>query len=226
MATDRASIAHLERAMRNNELFAMNLKQGLEAIPKKVLGVLAATALDRSIRKTKHDSSRAAANWDLSIGGTGIRQALSPSSYKQSGDSWGDIGERYDAGDYENFVLAAKALFYGYGEPGVTARGSESVFLEPEKGGRLASSLRIGQSGEAPSVYLFNPVMTMANARMDKAGHTYAYNAFFGSEAGPEMAQSTVQMIGNGYVPYLVKQINQQVKWAFANKTYWNATFG
>lgn len=225
MATNRASIAHLERAMRNNELFAMNLKQGLEAIPKKVLGVLAATALDRAIRKTKHDSSRAAANWDLSIGGAGIRQALSPSSYKQSGGSWGDIGERYDAGSFEATVLGAKAMFYGYGEAGAGG-GGESVFLEPEKGGRIASSLRIGQSGEAPSVYLFNPVMSMANARMDKSGRTYAYHAFFGSEAGPEMAQSTVQMIGNGYVPYLVKQISQQVKWAFANKTYWNATFG
>lgn len=225
MATDRAAIANLERAMRNNELFAMNLKQGLEAIPKKVLGVLAATALDRSIRKTKHDSSRAAANWDLSIGGYGLRQDLSPSSYKQSGASWGSIGERYDAGAFEATVLGAKALFYGYGESGKGGAG-ESVFLEPEKGGRLASSLRIGQSGEAPSVYLFNPVMSMANARMDKSGHTYAYNAFFGSEAGPDVAQSTVQLVGNGYVPYLVKQINQQVKWAFANKTYWNSMFG
>jgi len=225
MATNRGAIANLERAMRNNELFAMNLKQGLEAIPKKVLGVLAATALERAIRKTKHDSSRAAANWDLAIGGVGIRYHLSPAEYKQSVEVGGQIGGRHYEGAYETSVLNAKATFYGYGEPsGVTA--GDGVLLEPERGLRLHSQLRIGQSGEAPSVYLFNPVMSMANARMDTLGRTYAYHAFFGSEAGPEIAQSTVQMVGNGYIPKLVKQINQQVKWAFANKGYWNAMFG
>lgn len=225
MATNRVTLAHIEQAIRNNELFAMNLKQGLDAVPKKVLGVFSVTALDRAIRKTRHDSSRAAANWDLSVGGHGFREALSPARYGESGSSWGAIGERYDAGAYEAAVLGAKALFYGYGEAASGLGGGEPIFLEPEKGGFISSSLRLGQSGEAPTVYLFNPVMSMANARMDRAGRTYAYRAFSGEEAGPEVVQSTVQMIGSTYIPYLVKQINQQVKWAFANKTYWNANF-
>jgi hypothetical protein len=213
-------LERLRRAQKNNELFAANLKDGLKAMPKLVLGVTAATALDRAIRETKHDSSRAAANWDLSFGGSGVRTSLSPSAYGER-----PAGQRGDRGTNENVVLAHKVMYYGY----APVDGGSGLF-EPEAGMRLYKSLRIGLSGEAPAVILFNPVMNIDNARRDggpeHGGNTYAYNAFYGEQGDIVGTGAVTSLVGNGYIPVMVKEISQQVRWATANKKLWASMFG
>jgi superfamily II DNA or RNA helicase len=54
-----------------------------------------------AIDKTKHDSSRFAATWNLSISGRQMFTTMDPSEYLQHGTSYGSVGKKRSDGSYK-----------------------------------------------------------------------------------------------------------------------------
>jgi hypothetical protein len=162
-STDRKVRAALRH---NNTLFA-SLTNAVSGLGKKTLAAASAAALSGAMtnRNTKHDSSRAAANWDLEVGhsnpyGKSVSGGLNPSQYH---DQEFGVGGRGDQGSNQGQVAEIKAQRYGYSGYGANTTVSENSWLY--------NALGVGQKGR-PAVYLFNPVSTVKG---------YAENALTGA---------------------------------------------
>lgn len=200
---------NLTEAMRKNGIFVANISASLRSVPKHVTAVLAANSLVQVILATKQDSSRAAANWNLSVSGVGLHPFLDPTQYHEAGESWGTIGGKGDAGQFASAVLDYKKMYYGI------SKSSSSTLFEVDRGGRLFNQLGVGQQGNY-RVDLFNPILGDLNQRRAGAGHTghtYAYYAFDGEDDTAFMPglENVRESIGNGYIPYLLTKLNDLV---------------
>ena len=147
----------LQDAEKRNKKYLLNVRKGLDDLSKNLLATLAANALNHAITAapagpTVHDSSRFAANWDLSLKAGAIRVAIDPAKYLQAGESYGAVGKKGDGGKYKDAVKSAKAAFYGY-------TASSHGHVEVIVGGRIHAALGVGKAGAAPSVYLYNPII-------------------------------------------------------------------
>lgn len=214
LAGFKAGKEGVQLALKNNEMYIANLKQGLQGVPRAVLATLAAASLEMAVKKTLHDSSRFAANWDLGFSSQGpaLRAQAAPRDYGDSTDSAGTIGKKGSAGQRRKAVLGAKATYYGY-TPG--ANGIPTV--SPE--GRLASWLGIVQSRSTttapprtiPRVELFNPFTSSDYARPDGKGRTYAYNALDGDGKSALLAGATalVDRVGKAVIPMEILRIRK-----------------
>lgn len=200
---------NITEAMKKNGIFVANLSASIRSVPKYVTAALAANSLVQVILATKHDSSRAAANWKLSVSGVGLHPFLDPAEYHEAGESWGVIGGRGDLGDSADTVLEYKKMYYGI------SKSPSSTLFEVDKGGRLFHQLGVGQQGNY-RVDLFNPILGDLNQRRAGAqhtGHTYAYYAFDGDSAETFMPglENVRESIGSGYIPYLLTKLNDIV---------------
>ena len=210
--------AELIEALRNNGIYVANLTAALRGLPKDIAGALAATALMMAVDSTKHDSSRAAANWDLAVSGKmAVRTNLDPLMYGESGDRFGRIGKKGTAGRAASLVRSYKKMFYGLRQvPGMPG------LWQAARGGILYEALGIGQAG-TPRVDLYNPIAGDLNVR--RAGdrehqnasalwHSYAYYAFGGSNPNTFLPglETAKEMIGSGYIPMRVLAIGNALK--------------
>ena len=207
----------IELALKNNEMYIANLKAGLYGMPNRVLAALAASALDMAIDKTKHDSSRFAANWNLSISGRQMFATMNPSEYLQHGTSYGSVGKKRSGGSYKKAVRTAKSVYWGY-----TIGDSLCTVNE---GGRLFTELGLGKKvgGASPppvnrKVELYNPVTSSDFSRIDGLGNSYAKNALSGPGGTTFMSAATAQRIGNAVIPLEIKRISQELQWMHARK--------
>jgi hypothetical protein len=211
----KGGAAGVKLALKNNEMYIANLKAGLKDVPRNVLGALAASALEMAIKETKHDSSRFAANWDISVGGVGLRGNMAQRDYGESGERFGSIGEKNSKGDHYNAVQKAKSLYYGYTtgpEVGVNLLTPNGMLWDALKMGRKAG---VGSPpGAIPRVELFNPITSADYGRPDGAGHTYAFNALKGGGQSQMMAgaQSVADRVGNAMVPMEILRITKMLK--------------
>lgn len=154
----------LRKAIKNNEVVFKSLTNSFLLLGKKSLGTGAAAALETAMSSpnTKHDSSRAAANWDVNIGGSNPygRQPneLAPKLYaNQPGSNSGSrykIGKRRDEGKNEAVMKSRKRRRYGYKKGG---RGDASTAIVAENSW-IYNQLNIGRPGK-PAVHLFNPIL-------------------------------------------------------------------
>lgn len=210
------SAEQLRKISRDNTFLAANLSDAVRGLGRKALAALAATALHEVIDYTKHDSSRFAANWDLAFNRDGYRDAMQPWRYGEA-----PAGQRDDKGANKQATQAAKHVYYGY------FKHPSGAFL-PLPGGYLWDRVGLGgqvgtpvgggtgrrQLGALPRVELFNPLIGMTRQRLDGSGHSYAFNALYG-EAGGDMTMAeerVAQLVGEGYLPTLVKDIADQVR--------------
>lgn len=191
--------------MQNNQAYSAKLNTLLKGLPKRVLGVYAATALHNAqqLSVTKHDSSRAAANWNLQVGNSPIPQHLDPGAYGTS-----PIGQRGDAGSHAKRVMDYKRQFWNY----YKRHGA----MIPKKGGVLWSAIGVGKAGTAPVVRLYNPVFSL------KFDH-YAKNAFVGAPG--EVSEMIKRASGGGVplselsrtaIPNLVRELARELRWKYA----------
>lgn len=194
----------------DNKLFLMNFSAALKGAGKLALGVAAAEGLHMAITEaTKHDSSRAAANWDLGFRGN-VRQTLQPARYGEN-----PAGFRGDEGMNKERVWAYKTMVYGI-EKKSTNFGR---WWAPIEGQRLWSELGIGQLGGTPRVDLYNPLLGNVVARADGQGRTYAYNAFGGSQTPyVAMGPGGQQALGSGFSLWAAAYLMKTIKEATAQK--------
>jgi hypothetical protein len=207
----------IELALKNNEMYIANLKAGLYGMPNRVLAALAASALDMAIDKTKHDSSRFAANWNLSISGRQMFATMDPSEYNQHGTSYGSVGKKRSGGSHKEAVLVAKSVYWGY------TRGANNLCTVSE-GGRLFTELGLARrtvtSGPPVNrkVELYNPVTSSDFSRIDGFGNTYAKNALTSMGPAVFMSAATAQRIGSAVIPLEIQRITQELRWMSARR--------
>lgn len=156
---------------RRNQQYSDKLSALFIGLPRRALATAAATALHRAISETRHDSSRAGANWDLAIGTGSVPTEWNPAEYRQpmtrGGQSSPAIGTRYDAGRHRTMVLEYKAAFYGY-QPGPGGlqipidggRLSRLLDVQPASAGFLSRSFSAIKHfiSLTPEVRLYNPI--------------------------------------------------------------------
>jgi len=211
--------AGYQLALNKNGVYVANISAALRGIPKRVVGALAATTLVEAINATKHDSSRAAANWELALFREKIRTTLSPAHYEQENPRWGVTGSKGDKGFLRDVVLDYMKMWYGIA-PGV------GKWYEPNPKGLLGDALGIHDFSPTPTIELFNPILGSAHltrgAGGDHSGSSYAYYAFSGGDPQSFMAGlgNAKQLIGNGYLPHLIKQLASQIKGSNTRGTF------
>lgn len=199
----------VQLALKNNEMYIANLKIGLQGIPRTLLATLAAASIEMAVKKTIHDSSRFAANWELGFSSQGppIRLQPDPAKYEGSTESSGTIGKRKSKGAMRKRVLAAKASYYGY------KSGANGIpVVDPQ--GRLASWIGIvlGRTTTTapprtiPRVELFNPFTSATYTRPDGHGRSYAANALFDKKV---LLPGMEQRIGAAVIPMEILRIRQ-----------------
>jgi hypothetical protein len=155
----------------------------MEAVPKYLLGAYAATVLEMAIKHTKHDSSRFAANWNLAVGEAAPLNSGNPDPYhyNSSGDSYGTVGKKRDAGKWKESVVAAKRMYYGYADAGgymKLTKGRLSSALYPRAGKAVSgagslSGVALGwrdKAGTPPKIYLYNAFMRPGYVPFRKSG--------------------------------------------------------
>ncbi len=207
-------------ALDQNGVFVANLTTELYQIPKRLVGALAATTLTKAIYATKHDSSRAGANWDLALFGESIRNNLSPSVYGQELGSGMSIGKKGDMGSNTEYVVFYKHMFYGIDNSVVKG------WQEPFKGGLLYDAIGTHDRGTIPKIELYNPILgensrTARRSGGSHEGHTYAFNAFYGGlESVLPGLKATADQIGNGYLPHMIMQANRRLTTAKAQGVF------
>jgi hypothetical protein len=141
-------------AIKNNNAVFLALTRQVQRLGKKTLAAMSAAALDGAMESdsTKHDSSRAAANWHLVVGGQtpygSVSSGLNPSEYE---DARFDIGKRGDEGKKKPDVINQKRHAYAYEGSGTATRATQ--------GGWLYDAIGVGKSG-TPGVHLYNAVTT------------------------------------------------------------------
>jgi hypothetical protein len=204
MSSVRGSInwskGSLRLVVKQNEVYAEKLNTLMKGLPKQVLGAYAATALNNAIEMTKHDSSRAGANWALLFGNTAPPNSLNPKSYGSY-----PIGERDDHEANKAVTLKYKQDVYGY--------YAKYGVMIPKKDGWIYRALKIGEKGTAPVVRLYNPVITPELLR-------YAQNAF-PSQDMSAISSSVLAGAGGGinmanmsrqFLPQLIREISAEMK--------------
>lgn len=237
-----------EYAAKHNEIVATNLKAAMFAMPKYLLGGYAATALNLAIKHTKHDSSRFAANWNLSIGKAALPNNGDPDplAYRQTGDSYGAIGEKGSKGANRLAVQMSKRVYYGYtnSEKGSDVmkltKGRLAEALYPRADGQVSkakgksaslSGTKLGffqKLGMAPRIYLYNPFMKpdYVPFRKDtwhprkptnlREGKTYPQNAL--PKGGvTQVTDEVSKVMGHGFLQEAVRKMAIDMK--DANKT-------
>jgi len=190
-------------AARNNKTVFKSLTNSFNGLGKKTLGTGAAAALEAAMRKgiTNHDSSRAAANWDVNIGGNNpykrSTSELAPkyyASHRTEGAairSRYEIGERGDRGKNAGNMASRKRKRYGYTRAG----GDENVKVR--EGSWIYNNLNIGKPGRPP-VQLFNPIMGMIPP--------YAVRAFPGFD---KFKTSVLSMIVSSAKPVVFEEVDR-----------------
>lgn len=172
----------------NTNLFDRMRKAVVGESAKLAAVASAATLYSAMDAYTVHDTSNAAAHWDLQINGStpsGSRPDQIPSSPH-------GVGPRYSAGAYKEDAIAKKAQRYGFNPVG----GSKVV--EVPKGSWLFNAVK----GSNPQISLFNPVGGIPR---------YKDNAF------PDIASFTSQVramalgAGNGYKPIFIRNVSQEI---------------
>lgn len=144
----------MQAVFRRNHMFAMNFKKQMGSVTKQVMGTAIAYTLHKAVLATYHDSSRAAANWNIAFGGTAPAQIWDPKKYLESGPSFGTIGEKGDKrgeAGLDQAIAGYKSFYYGY-----EADGGFGVTLS--KGGRIWTELGIGEFKTPPKVIIYNPI--------------------------------------------------------------------
>ena len=169
----------LRTAVRRNETLFKSLKAEVPGLGKKVLGGMVAAALAEAMRNgTKHDSSRAAANWDVNVGNANpygrTTTELAPKEYN---DTTYQIGTRGSDGNEANNAIAEKLHRYG-----CDSKTNPETMLQ---GGWLWDALKIGKPGNVQA-HLFNPVTRLG---------PYGDNAIIGLE---ELRSSVKDKVRNG----------------------------
>ena len=185
----------LRTAIRHNRLLFENLTFAVRGMGKKVLGSAAGAALKTAMStgNTVHDSSRAAANWDLQIGGANpygrSESQLAPKKY---GDPTYGIGERGWSG-----LMAGDVIMNKLGKYGCNPQTGEMA-----EGGWVWNQLKIGQKGVV-SVKLFNPVTKYTE---------YGNNAIVGLSQLRTDVAGNAKAIAKIAAFKAVKEINKQLK--------------
>lgn len=187
----------LMATIKANETYIHNLKQYLYGIPKKAAGVVAATllhkAMDAENRKTTvHDSSRAAANWNLVFGASPPPAEWDPKTYNQH-----PAGGRGDSGLNASAVSEYKQGYYGYKWDG--------KFAIPNEGGKIHSALRVGQSGALPQIHLYNPIFT---PQSDYTKHAWGEK----NADGSLLAGVVLSQVSNDYMPKYIHEIAKKLR--------------
>jgi hypothetical protein len=187
--------------VKKNSAYAEKLNTLLKGLPKKALAVYAATALDNAIRHTKHDSSRAAANWNLEFGNGGVPTTWNPSLYGTH-----PVGQRGSGGTYEMATIAYKANFYGY--------SAEGEFKVPTATGKISKMIGVGQKGTAPVVRLYNPIFSPES--LTYAKHAFPYGA-------PDLTDAILSGAGGGvalskvskeFMPNYIRDLGRRIRTA------------
>lgn len=188
--------------IRENEMYIHNLKQYLYGIPKKAAGVVAATMLHKAMdrEKTVHDSSRAAANWNLVFGSSPPPAEWDPKVYNQH-----PIGDRGDNGKNAAAVMEYKQGYYGYHWDG--------KFATPKEGGKIHSALRVGKGGSLPQIHLYNPIFT--------AQSDYTKNAWGESNADASVLAGVVlSEVSQDFMPKYLHELARRLKTSAAYKEF------
>jgi hypothetical protein len=220
----------------HNQIVSANLKLSMASVPKFLLGAYAATALDTAVRLTKHDSSRFAANWNLSVGKQGPLNDGNPDpiKYNESGESFGTIGTKGDAKRFFIRVLTAKRMYYGYTNQTkgssymmlTKGRLAEALFpragdkVQYAKNGRSLANVKLTadeMAGEAPAIYLYNAFMRpdSINSRLDGAGRSYPENALFKEGATP-LKEEVSKVMGKGLLQEVLVKLAAEMRAANA----------
>lgn len=188
-------------AVRQNEYYAQALSQGVLGLGKQVLARYAADALDLAVRETVHDSSRAAANWDLAFSGEGLRDHLAPAEYGTP--PIGYRGDGKDGGKNGNVanVLAWKADYYGY----QFSQGGSVV----AKNGTIGRAIKMCEWGTPPRVQLFNPIFS-------EEKRNYAKHAFKGysqiDKLYGKLVGEVASNLSSDFIPKLVDELRISLK--------------
>jgi hypothetical protein len=224
----KAGYAGLKLAQKNNEMFAANLKESMRGMPKRALGIFSATVLDMAIEETKHDSSRFAANWELSFGTNNLRERVAPSKYFETTQSAGTIGGRDFDGAAKDAVVAAKRVYYGYGPAGSAAGAMSGGLNQIAEGGRIHEWLNLGGNWlnrtltNTPKVQLYNPLMRGDKMWVDGYGNSYPFNALYGDDKGGGVlfvgADEMTQRVGNAVIQMEILRLQSMVRWAKVKK--------
>lgn len=230
--------ASVKYAARHNQIVAANLKLGMEAVPKYLLGAYAATVLDMAIKHTKHDSSRFAANWNLSIGNSPPLNSGNPDPYlyNSSGDSYGTVGKKRDAGKWKESVLAAKRVYYGYTDAGghmKLTKGRLSSALYPRAGKAVSGAGSLSgvvldwrdKAGTPPKIFLYNAFMRPNMLRRSgwtseqrEEGRSYPQNALPKS-GGTLLPDDVSSVMGQGLVQEMIHTLATRMRAANAQDT-------
>ena len=152
------------RAIKNNQAIFQSLTREVQGyLGKKTAVGMAAGALVAAMETTKHDSSRAAANWELNVGGSNPygkgSGGLNPSEYF---DGTYGIGGRNTGGVLEGQVIKFKLASYGVAENGEVAEG-----------GWLYTKAGVGKLG-TPAIKLWTPITTIPNYAKNALGDGYS----------------------------------------------------
>ena len=219
------SAAQMMKAANENARWAANLSDSVRGLGRKTLAAMAATALHEVIDYTHHDSSRFAANWDLAFNRDGYRETMRPWKYGEA-----PAGQRDDKGANKQATQAAKHVYYGY------FKHPSGAFLPLPNGylwGKIGLGGQVGrpiggstgrpQLGALPRVELFNPLIGAKMMALDGSGHSYAFNALYGKNAGgggmPMVEAAVANLVGEGYLPSLMREIADQMRTGKATGT-------
>lgn len=228
--------AKVAYAARHNQIVAANLKLGMEAVPKYLLGAYAATVLDQAIRHTVHDSSRFAANWNLSVGDSSPLNNGNPDPYhyNESGESYGTIGTKGEKGRFRLAVTMAKRMYYGYkkdssGHMTLTkGRLAEALFPRAaaavQRTAKTSSSLSgisLGwrdKAGTPPKIFLYNAFMRPNMLRRSgwtpeqrATGRSYPQNALPKS-GGALLPEDVSSVMGQGLVQDILHSLTAKMR--------------
>jgi hypothetical protein len=208
-AIPKAQRTEIKRKDKESETAFYKMTTFLFGLGKEALAEMAAASLDLAVKPqpeggTKHDSGRAAANWDLLIGGG---NPFSRSTSQLDPDvtpaaAYG-VGERGSKGAVSaSAVPKIKAAAYGY-----TVSGNQVAVTN---GGWLHQAIGVGKPG-TPQVALFNPILFAIKAP-DGSGKTYAENAFPGLDAAMSSIDKKAGEAASVFVLYKVAEFNREFR--------------
>jgi hypothetical protein len=192
-----------KQAVRRNEVFFIRLTRAFQSLGKKTLATAAAASLEAAMEddNTKHDSSRAAANWQLNVGNVnpyGVSpNEMHPKEYGRYG-----VGQRGDAGAQAAQVKSRKRQKYGY------LKGGGGADVKVKERGWLWNAIGVGEKG-TPGVHLFNPLLG-AVKRRDGSGASYAENAFPGFVEAD--ATKKAKIASTAVVVENIKELNAEIR--------------
>lgn len=197
----------MEVQFKKNRQYIENLKKVIGTVGKKAYGEFIANALHNVVKETVKDSGRAAANWNLSFGGVSMMSEWDPKEYKQTyNEGKGPIGDRGDR--HKKTATKAQIVWYYKGfHYGYVLSGKELI-LVPH--GRIVQNLKIGQPGNPPAVYLYNPIFGPANAY-------YSNNAFKSELTGDSITAGIDSKVA-GSIPRLIRETAMEYKFPLTYK--------